>query len=103
MGMEQGHLVGDEALLERLRRQPAIRERLLALLDVAEDKAGDLQLADDAEQRLTLEVRRLGQELMQAWAHNQVQAREQQLRRGSGAHREGKKNSAGTPRSATSR
>lgn len=101
--MSQGHEVSDEMLLERLRRQPAIRGRLVALLDVAEDSEGDLRRADDAELRLTQEIRRLGQEMMQAWADNQAQAREQELRRGGGAHREGKKNSTGTPRSATSR
>lgn len=94
--------VSDEQLLQRLRRHPALRSRLLALLDVAEDTAGNVKLADDAEVRLRQEVRLMGQELMQAWAHNQVQATEQELRRGGRAHREGKKNSAGTPRSATS-
>jgi hypothetical protein len=48
--------VGDEELMQRLRRQPAIRSRLVALLDVAEDSAGDLRLADDAEWRLTQEI-----------------------------------------------
>ena len=66
--MSQGHEVSDEMLLERLRRQPAIRGRLVALLDVAEDSEGDLRRADDAELRLTQEIRRLGQEMMQAWA-----------------------------------
>lgn len=102
MDMASGREVSDEDLLQRLRRQPAIRARLLALLDLAEDTAGNLRLADDAELRLTQEVRRMGQELMQAWAQQQVQAREQELRHGGRAHREGKKNSVGTPRSATS-
>lgn len=101
--MAQGHEVSDEVLLDRLRQQPAIRGRLVALLDVAEDSEGDLRRADDAELRLTQEIRRLGQEMMQAWADNQVQAREQELRRGGGAHREGKKNFTGTPPSAKSR
>lgn len=101
--MVQGHEVSDEVLLQRLRKQPAIRGRLAALLDVAEDSAGDLRLADDAEGRVTQEIRRMGRDLMQAWADHQVQAREEELRRGGGAHRDGKKNSAGIPRSATLR
>lgn len=101
--MVQGHEVSEEVLLQRLRSQPVIRGRLAALLDVVEDSAGDLRLADDAEARVTQEIRRMGQELMQAWAQHQVEAREQELRRGGGAHRDGKKNCAGTPRSATSR
>jgi hypothetical protein len=45
----------------------------------------------------------MGQELMQAWAHKQTDEREREVRRDGRMHREGKKNSAGTPRSATSR
>lgn len=101
--MANGHEVSDEDLVQRLRQQPVIRARLLKLLDVAEDTAGDLKLADDAELRLTQELRRLGQEMMQSWAENQVQATEQELRCGGRAHREGEKNFAGTPPSATSR
>jgi hypothetical protein len=103
MDMVQGHAVRNEVLLQRLRRQPAIRGRLVALLDVVEDSAGDSRLGDDAEARVTQEIRRMGQDLMQVWADDRVQAREQELRRGGGAHRDCKKNLAGAPRSATSR
>jgi hypothetical protein len=48
------------------------------------------------------EIRRLGQEALQAWAERQVERSEQELRRGGEVQREGKKNSAGTPPSATS-
>ena len=94
--------VSDEKLLGLLKTHPTIRERLVSLLGVVEDSAGDMKLADDAELRLTQELRRMGQELMQAWAEGQVQATEQEQRRGGRAHREGKKNCAGTPPSATS-
>ena len=66
------------------------------------DEGGDLKRADDAEERLSEELRRMGQEAMQAWAQRQVQATEDEIRKGGRAHREGKKNSAGTPPSATS-
>ena len=94
--------VSDEKLLGMLRTHPTIRDRLVSLLGVAQDADGDMKLADDAELRLTQELRRMGQELMQAWAEGQVQATEQEQRRSGRAHREGKKNSAGTPPSATS-
>jgi hypothetical protein len=90
--MEDKRDMSDEELLRRLREQPMLRQRMVALLDIAEDKAGDLKLADDAELRLTQEIRRLGQELMQGWAEGQVRAAEQEQRRGGRAHREGKKN-----------
>ena len=38
----------------------------------------DLRRADDAEQRLTEELRRLGQEAMQGWAERQVRLTEQE-------------------------
>jgi hypothetical protein len=52
---------------------------------------------------LIQQLRGLGQEAMQAWAQGQVQASEHEARCGGGVHREGKKNSAGTPPSATSK
>lgn len=94
--------VTDEELMHKLRAHPGIRDRLVSLLGVVEDADGDLKLADDAELRLRQEIRRMGQELMQVWAEGQVQATEQAQRRGGRAHREGKKNCAGTPPSATS-
>lgn len=84
--------VSDEELMKRLREQPELRRRMVALLDIVQDKTGEVKLADDAELKLTQEIRRLGQELMQAWADGQVRAAEQEQRRGGGAHREGKKN-----------
>ena len=67
------------------------------MLAVVEDAAGDLKEADAAEMRLIEEIRRMGQEAMQAWANKQIELTEQEVRRGGQVKREGKKNSAGTP------
>jgi hypothetical protein len=83
--------ISDEELLKRLHKQPALRTRLVQLLETAEDSAGDLRLADDAEDRIVEQMRQMSLELMQAWADNQVQRSEQQVRRSGRAHREGKK------------
>ena len=93
--------VSDEEILRRLHRHPQIRSRVAELLAVVEDSNGDLRLADDAEDRLIEEMRRLGQEAMQSWAQGQVQRTEQEVRQSGRAHREGKKNCAGTPPLAT--
>jgi hypothetical protein len=98
----QAKQMSDEDMVKRLNQHPELRERVAQLLLTVRDEGGDLKRADDAEQRLTEELRRMGQEAMQAWAQRQVQSTEQELRAGGRAHREGKKNSAGTPRSATS-
>ena len=92
----------DEALLKRLMSHPQIRDRIVSLLDVVEDAGDDLKRADDAEDRVVEEVRRMGQEALQAWAQTQVAQTEQEVRRSGRARREGKKNSAGTAPLATS-
>jgi hypothetical protein len=73
------------------------------MLRAVADEAGELKEADAAEMRLIEEIRRLGHEALQAWAECQVQTTSEALRGTDGIWREGKKNSAGTPPSATSR
>lgn len=92
----------DEAILRALNAHPQIKSRIASILAVVEDAQGDLREADAAEIRLIEEIRRMGQEAMQGWASHQVELAEQEIRRTGQAHREGKKNSAGTPPSATS-
>jgi len=94
--------LSDEEILRRLNANPQIKNRIASLLAVVENAAGDLKEADAAEMRLIEEIRRMGQEAMQAWAERQVERSEQELRRGGQVQREGKKNSAGTPPLATS-
>ncbi len=98
----QAKRISDEDIVRRLNEYPELRDRVAALLLMVQDEGGYLKRADDAELRLTQEMRRMGQEAMQAWAQQQVQRTEQELRAGGRAHREGKKNLAGTPPSATS-
>jgi len=94
--------LSDEEILRGLNANPQIKNRIASLLSAVEDAAGDLKEADAAEMRMIEEIRRLGQEALQAWAERQVERSEQELRRGGQVHREGKKNSAGTPPLATS-
>ena len=94
--------LSDEEILRGLNANPQIKNRIASLLAVVENAAGDLKEADAAEMRLIEEIRRMGQEAMQAWAERQVERSEQELRRGGQVQREGKKNSAGTPPLATS-
>jgi hypothetical protein len=90
--------ISDEEMVQRLQAHPQIRSRIASLLLVVDDTAGDLKRADDAEERVIEEIRRMGQEALQAWAQGQVHATEQDVRRTGQAHHRGKKNSAGTPR-----
>ena len=95
--------LSDEELVQRLGAHPQIRNRIASLLAIAGDESGDLTLADDAEARVIEEMRRMGQEILQAWAEGQVVKASQEMERTSRTWREGKKNCAGTRPMETSR
>ena len=83
--------LSDEAIMRGLNAHPEIKSRIASMLAVVEVAGCDLKLADAAEMRLIEEIRRLGQEAMQAWANGQMQASEQGVRQSGQVHREGKK------------
>ena len=83
--------LSDEALLRGLNANPQIKNRIASLLAAVEDAAGNLKEADAAEMRMIEEIRRMGQEALQAWATRQVEKVEQEVRQRGGAKREGKK------------
>jgi hypothetical protein len=55
------------SVARRLEAHPALKARIMRILDVAENSAGDVTRADDAEQRAIDELRALGQELLHDW------------------------------------
>jgi hypothetical protein len=64
--------LSDEALLECLNEHPELRSRVESMLLVVMDEKGELQEADAAEMHLTGQMRRMGQESLQAWATGQA-------------------------------
>ena len=93
--------LSDEDLLRKLSAHPDLRNRVESLVLAVEDEAGELKEADAAEMRVIEEMRRMGQEALQAWAARQVDKTSKELRETGGpVRREGKKNCAGTQRSA---
>jgi hypothetical protein len=54
--------------VERLERHPELYERFKGLLQMVENEAGEALTADEAEERVVEEIRRLGHEALQAWA-----------------------------------
>ena len=58
----------EERLLERLRAHPELLARFESILGLAEVAEGPLRTADEIEEQLVQEVRRLGHEVMQDWA-----------------------------------
>lgn len=79
-------------MLERMRRHPRLRERFEAILNLAEGEEGEAGTADQVEDMLVEEVRRLGAATMRDWAEGARDKLEADLgKRESGVHR-GKKN-----------
>ena len=95
--------LSDEALLAFFQTHPGLRDRMASMVGAVENSEGNLEEADAAEERLVEEMRLLGREAMQSWAHERVTATEQEVRLQAGMHRQGKKNSSGTRSSAKSR
>lgn len=88
--------LSDEALLERLNEHPELRSRVESMLLVVADEKGELQEADAAEMQLIEQMRRMGQESLQAWASGQAIKAAELAGQDNGVRRSGKKNSDGT-------
>jgi hypothetical protein len=70
-------------MLQRLRCRPDLWERFEAILALTEVEGGELRTADQVEELLVEEVRRLGSEAMHQWA---AQAEERTAREFEAAH-----------------
>jgi len=87
----------DNTLTTRLNKHPNFRQRVEALLDVVENTSGDCIKADDAEQYVIDELRKMGNEALSSWAKNEViSSIEKQYQETPKMHRKGKKRSVGT-------
>lgn len=85
-----------ESLEDRLNRQPELKARIEELLSAVENAGGDLEKANDAEQRMIEELRKLGQTALQSWATGQNKKQDESFNQEhSQARRAGKKNFTG--------
>ena len=84
-------------LLEQLEKFPELRARIEELLQIAVNRDGRIELADDAEEMIMLAGRKLNRETMQVWAENQSKTQSERFeKQHKNAHKEIKKNSTGT-------
>jgi hypothetical protein len=60
-------------LIEQLRKHPEIGDRVQSILELASNAEGSLKTADEVEELLIQEVRKLGNATMTQWA---IQAEE---------------------------
>ncbi|MCP3678838.1 MAG: hypothetical protein GY782_00485 [Gammaproteobacteria bacterium] len=86
------------SLEERLKAHPHLREKFERILNIVENAHGDLEKADDAEQRAIEELRKLGNEVLHDWAiHQEKKKAEGMNTNKSKVKKHGKKNFIGIP------
>ena len=84
-------------LLNRLNQHPVIYERIEAILNIVENTDGNCKKANDAEQQIIDELRKLGSDILHSWAENVAQQSAEDLKnQGFKIESNGKKKSAGT-------
>lgn len=85
---------------ERMDEIPGLKERFEAILTIAEAEGDGLKKADDAEDRTIEEVRKLGSEVLHAWARKtESQSVAKLAEEEPKVTKHGKKKSTGTRRS----
>ncbi len=86
----------DIALMERLKQHPKLRKRMKELLDVVENAAGDCTKANDAEQFVINELRKMGNDALSSWAERAAEDACSRLdQETEGLYKDGKKKSTG--------
>lgn len=60
----------EQRLIEQLRKHPQLLERLETIVGISAAEGEKLQTADEVEERLVEEIRRLGNEVMGQWAEH---------------------------------
>jgi hypothetical protein len=88
----------DQIFIDRLNQHPLLRERMEALLNVVENTNGSCTRADDAEQKVIEEIRKMGNNALHCWADNANQTATEVLRQEQpDLHGNGKKKFVGIP------
>ena len=94
----------DQIFISRLNQHPQLRKRVETLLNVVENKAGDCTTADDAEQDVIEELRKMGNDALHCWADKACDKSSTHFHEQNPKyHYDGKKKSGGIPLSEKSR
>jgi hypothetical protein len=88
---EQAKLQREEQFMERLRRHPELMEQLEAIVEIAEAE-GKIMTADQAEDQLVEQVRKLGNQVLTDWAGKSEARIGQDFKESKSASRVRKKN-----------
>lgn len=86
----------ESRLLEAMRANPALMERFESIMALAEGEVdGRIRTADEVEELLMQEIRRLGQQTLGTWAGNVEDALAQKVKKRPGMQMREKKSSGG--------
>ena len=81
----------DISLLERINKQPGLRERIEKLVTIAEAAQGTPDNGNDIEELIIQEGRSLQKEVLQSWANNKHQEIMETTQRSTHLRQSGKK------------
>ena len=76
---------------ERLKFHPYLAERFETILRIVEDTADEIKTADEAEQRVTEELRRLGNDVLKEWIVQKEEQKVKEYKEKAKSKRHGKK------------
>lgn len=82
-------------LVRRLLQHPELHERVEELLRIVENADGDACTADETEEQIAEQLRRIGQDAMQTWAERKQSRVESRFEHDSNYKRREKKGSIG--------
>ena len=70
----------NDNFLNRLNQHPELKVRFNSILDLAENKNGDVIKADEAERQTIDAVRQLGNEVLHDWANGRINQSTEELK-----------------------
>ena len=70
----------EQQLIEKLRKHPELMERFQSILEIGGNVDGPIKTADQVEELLIEEMRRLGNTTMKGWAGSVEERLSEQLR-----------------------
>ena len=86
-----------ERLIRKLESYPEVLDRVERIMEVVENDTGEAITADEAEELLVQELRRMGHDALQGWARRKEVKLERDYSGRSGVVRREKKDSTGRP------
>ena len=86
----------DDELLEKISNYPALRKRIAAIVQIAENEDDPVKTADEVEEKVIEAVRQLGRDLLLEWSLKQSSELNAAYEKQEHMERDGKKNSTGT-------